>query len=375
MTLGHMGVRVGLLTSALIGAVAASAAAQETFTNIAAQNRGFYMGLGGGGNFAESSRFRGGGADATASYETGFVGLGSIGYALGTGLRLEVEPGYRRNDLDKIGGVSAHGHATIMTLMANAIWDVPFRVPGNLPVLSKMLPHIGVGAGVARTINSSAPYNGLSVTGNQTEPAFQAIAGLEYALTPGLKAGIDYRYLLVHDVNFRVAETGARTKAGDLNNHSVLLTLRYEFGTPAARPQPAAAVTPPPPVTPPPAAPAAPPPPVARDFTVYFATNSATLTPSARDIVRQAANTAQQTQATRINVVGHTDTTGSARYNQNLSQRRAAAVRAELIADGVPPDQIITSGAGETGLAVPTADHVNEPRNRRVVISVGGPGS
>lgn len=65
------------------------------------------------------------------------------------------------------------------------------------------------------------------------------------------------------------------------------------------------------------------------------------------------------TQAT-----GYTDNTGSDRHNQRLSERRAAAMQAELVADGIPADEIITAGRGENDLAVPTAKDVNEPRNR-----------
>lgn len=368
MAVVSRGVGAGGL-AAVLCLMAGAALAQ---TNISAQNRGPYIGLGVGPNFQESSRVRGGGADATANYDTGFVGLGSLGYAFGNGLRLEVEPGYRRNELDTIGGVTAHGHVTMETLMANAIMDIPFRVPGNLPILEDMLPHIGVGAGVAHVMNNSLPYNGLTVTRNDTVPAFQAIAGLEYAITPAFKAGIDYRYLLAHNVNgFRTAETGARVSAGDMNNHSILLTLRYEFGVPHRPPvQPAAAAA----VAAPPAQPAPPPPPQPRNYVVYFDLNRATLTPTAREVVRQAATNAQRDRVTRITVTGYTDTTGSARYNQNLSERRAAAVQAELVANGVPADQIVTAGQGENDLAVPTANNVNEPRNRRVVILEQAPG-
>ncbi len=179
-----------------------------------------------------------------------------------------------------------------------------------------------------------------------------------------MKVGVDYRYLLAHDASFKVAATGASTRAGDFNDHAVLLTLRYEFGAPGRpRPEPAAAVTPPPP----PPAPA-PRPPEPQAYTLYFDNDSAALTGSARTVVQRAAATARESQITHINVTGYTDTTGSARHNEELSRRRAEAVRAELIRDGVPADEIVTIGRGESQLAVPTAQAAREPRNRRVVI-------
>jgi outer membrane protein OmpA-like peptidoglycan-associated protein len=119
--------------------------------------------------------------------------------------------------------------------------------------------------------------------------------------------------------------------------------------------------------------PAAAPPPM-REFTAYFDFNSSTLKPEARSVVRQAAAAAKQGQVSHITVTGHTDTVGSAEFNQALSERRADTVRKELIADGVSADEITAKGVGKTELAVPTADGVREPRNRRAVISEGGPG-
>jgi outer membrane protein OmpA-like peptidoglycan-associated protein len=125
--------------------------------------------------------------------------------------------------------------------------------------------------------------------------------------------------------------------------------------------------------TQPPQQAAAPPP--QREFTVYFPFNQSTLTPEARSIIADAVSTAKQGPMTHIDITGHTDTVGSEPYNQNLSDRRADAVRQALIADGVPQDSIAAKGVGKSDLAVPTADGVKEPRNRRVVIMEGGPGA
>jgi OmpA-OmpF porin, OOP family len=116
-------------------------------------------------------------------------------------------------------------------------------------------------------------------------------------------------------------------------------------------------------------------PPAAREFTVYFATNKATLTPEAHSVIQQAVAAAKQAPMTHITVTGHTDTVGTAKYNQRLSVRRADAVRKELIAEGVSADEITASGVGKSDPAVPTGQGVNEPRNRRVVITEGRPGA
>jgi outer membrane protein OmpA-like peptidoglycan-associated protein len=72
----------------------------------------------------------------------------------------------------------------------------------------------------------------------------------------------------------------------------------------------------------------------------------------------------------RIQVIGYTDTVGSAASNRKLSQRRAEAVADALAAQGVPRDSIDVQWHGEDQLPVPTADGVPEPQNRRVRITM-----
>jgi hypothetical protein len=108
-------------------------------------------------------------------------------------------------------------------------------------------------------------------------------------------------------------------------------------------------------------------------FLIYFNTDQATLGAGAAQVVAAAAQQFQETGAAQIEVIGHTDTVGSAAYNLELSQRRAESVANELIALGVPATAIATVGRGEEDLLVPTADGVDEPRNRRVEIVVPQP--
>jgi hypothetical protein len=108
-------------------------------------------------------------------------------------------------------------------------------------------------------------------------------------------------------------------------------------------------------------------------FLVYFDTGQATLGAGAAQVVAAAAQQFEETGAAQIEVIGHTDTVGSAESNLELSQRRAESVANELIALGVPATVIATVGRGEEDLLVPTADGVDEPRNRRVEIVVPQP--
>lgn len=103
---------------------------------------------------------------------------------------------------------------------------------------------------------------------------------------------------------------------------------------------------------------------------VSFDLGSAQLKPEALDTYAKIANVLKTYEKTVIHVVGHTDTTGSAEFNQNLSENRAASVGAYLTQMGVPGVRIRQEGRGERELLVKTADNVKESRNRRVDIVI-----
>ncbi len=126
------------------------------------------------------------------------------------------------------------------------------------------------------------------------------------------------------------------------------------------------------PPAPPPAQPEpvkeAPPVEAQRSFQVFFDFDKSDITEAAAKVIAAAADSVRAGHFTVINVTGHTDTVGTAKYNQALSERRAAAVKANLVADGVAAGGIVTKGVGKTGLLVPTKDGVREPQNRRAEI-------
>jgi outer membrane protein OmpA-like peptidoglycan-associated protein len=85
-----------------------------------------------------------------------------------------------------------------------------------------------------------------------------------------------------------------------------------------------------------------------REDIVFFSLGSAQLTPDARNAIREAVADAKQHNLKRVQVTGHTDTLGAAESNERLSWRRADAVAQEIVAQGVPRDQIDVVGRGET---------------------------
>ena len=87
-------------------------------------------------------------------------------------------------------------------------------------------------------------------------------------------------------------------------------------------------------------------------------------------MVTQAVPEARRAGMVRIVVTGHTDTVGSQVYNQALSERRAQAVEAEMVRQGMNADQIETVGRSFSEPLVPTGPGVREPQNRRAVIDL-----
>lgn len=111
-------------------------------------------------------------------------------------------------------------------------------------------------------------------------------------------------------------------------------------------------------------------PPPAASFVLYFETGTETLVPASVPLLGRIKEELVQRPAPEIIVVGHTDRVASTEFNDALSLKRAEAMKQILTDAGIPAERITTAGRGERELLVPTADGVDEPRNRRVEIRV-----
>jgi len=382
-------IRKSILLAATALALPAAAHAQSTTQNrglfggyfpmgATTAVSGLYIGGGAGANFAERSdlnsrSFAGPGplvgGNGRINFEAGYVGVGSIGYGLGNGLRFEVEGNFRNNELRDVKGFGLQsgfgrvgGFQRTYGVMGNAFYD--FNIPG-FPYLT---PYIGGGAGYAWTefrnvrFNSNGTNAAFGSRGTEGNFAYQAIGGVSANIlaVPGLAATLEYRYFatLENDFGLRGRTAGGLQSGGIIEstnqNHAVLVGLRYAFNQPR-RVQAAAPV-------------AAPAPAPARTYLVFFDWDRADLTDRARQIIADAAQASTRVQTTRIEVSGHADRSGSDAYNQRLSQRRADAVAGELVRQGVQRGNIVIQAFGESRPLVPTADGVREPQNRRVEI-------
>ncbi|MDQ5911475.1 MAG: hypothetical protein QG599_3573 [Pseudomonadota bacterium] len=108
-------------------------------------------------------------------------------------------------------------------------------------------------------------------------------------------------------------------------------------------------------------------------FLLYFKVGTDILTPASEADLPKVLAEIRRRPVPDISVIGHTDTMGDADVNARLSLMRAGST-AEMIGKLDPSvisaDRISIESHGEKNLLVPTPDNTDEPRNRRVEITV-----
>jgi outer membrane protein OmpA-like peptidoglycan-associated protein len=100
--------------------------------------------------------------------------------------------------------------------------------------------------------------------------------------------------------------------------------------------------------------------------TILFDTNSDKLQDASFPILDEVASVMEQNGRLRVRVEGHTDNTGSADHNKDLSNRRAASVREYLVTKGIPADRLESTGCGQDVAIVANDTEDNRAMNRRV---------
>ena len=105
-------------------------------------------------------------------------------------------------------------------------------------------------------------------------------------------------------------------------------------------------------------------------FRLYFLKDKDVMTAESQQQYKNVFADIKRRPVYQVEVIGYTDTLGQQPYNQELSLKRAAALRDELVRDGLNSDSITIAGRGELDPAVPTGPQIAEPRNRRVEITV-----
>ncbi|MBL8268436.1 OmpA family protein [Steroidobacter sp.] len=103
---------------------------------------------------------------------------------------------------------------------------------------------------------------------------------------------------------------------------------------------------------------------------ITFATNSADLNAGFYNALGGVAMVLKEYNKTVIEVAGHTDSTGSDQYNQQLSQRRAASVATYLTGQGISGQRLLTVGAGEAHPVASNDSEAGRAQNRRVEMTI-----
>lgn len=369
-------------------ALAAVLASTMMATPALARNDSWYIGADAGPMLVENINFDVKNAGAwvpnavTSRHKAGYDVDGVIGYDFG-GFRLEAEVAYKQAVVRGIrssiglpetaGGAMAPagdrsyagGKTSALSFMVNGLLD--FGEDDGVQ------GYVGAGAGVARVKFAKHALNTITPWLNDSDTGFawQALAGLRAPLSDNWDVNLQYRFFNEDGVN--VIDQVSRPVHTRFRSHSLLGGLRYNFGGAPVPPPPVVAPPPPPVETPPP------PPPAAAvcqpgPYIVFFEWDKSDITPEAASILDNAVTAYGDCGHAQVMLAGYTDTSGSAKYNLGLSQRRADSVAAYMTSKGIPGGVISTKAYGETNLRVQTADGVRELQNRRVEITYG-PGS
>lgn len=103
---------------------------------------------------------------------------------------------------------------------------------------------------------------------------------------------------------------------------------------------------------------------------ILFATDSAVVRSDLRRDIQALAGNLQAYPNTNVTIIGHTDNTGDASYNQQLSQRRADAVQSILLDSGISSSRVLAVGRGENDPIATNLTAEGRSQNRRVEIVI-----
>ncbi len=104
-------------------------------------------------------------------------------------------------------------------------------------------------------------------------------------------------------------------------------------------------------------------------YGIHFDTGKATIQPDSESTLKQVVALLQQNPDLKLRVEGHTDNQGSAAANQALSEKRAQAVVAWLVAQGIPANRLSAQGFGQGKPVAENSTEDGKAKNRRVELA------
>jgi OOP family OmpA-OmpF porin len=267
---------------------------------------------------------------------------------------------------NSVQGLTAGANLKYQGIALDLITQVPFT--------ERFSAYTRLGVQYAK---ATTDYTGSrnATRGNATDKNFNGKVGLglEYKFTEALALRGEYERNRMDD--------GIRTKA---NVDLISLGLVYKLGRPAAAP---VVYTPPPAAEPvveaapapaPAPMPAPAPAPMPTSEKVSFAAEAlfdfdkAVVKPEGKAALDDLLMKLQGMNTEVMVTVGHTDSVGSDKYNQKLSQRRAEAVKAYIVSKGVDASRVYTEGKGESQPVADNKTAAGRAKNRRVTVEVVG---
>lgn len=105
-------------------------------------------------------------------------------------------------------------------------------------------------------------------------------------------------------------------------------------------------------------------------YLLYFQSGGSELTEESRALLARILEDVKGRAAVDVSIIGHTDTVGNAEANEALGLQRAQGVADLLKAEGLQTEALRVQSHGERNPLIPTPDETDEPRNRRVEVSV-----
>src|SRR5690606_33904110 len=109
---------------------------------------------------------------------------------------------------------------------------------------------------------------------------------------------------------------------------------------------------------------------VSFDSGLLFDFDADNLRPATRENLNKLAESLNKYKDTKVNILGHTDSTGSEAYNKTLSEKLAASVMHHLSSQGVPSARLVTIGLGESDPVSDNETAEGRQANRRVEIVI-----